>query len=83
MFDARREKSLTRSSIETGRQKVEAPGDQVSIRQALQAFLKFLHQFSVFVCSRRFPPIRSPFLRQAILGIELPIALLARGTPRQ
>src|SRR6266850_1808987 len=42
-------------------EKIEAPGISSQIRQALQSFLIFLHQFSAFSCSRRFPPIRSTF----------------------
>jgi len=34
--------------------------------------LNFLHQFSVFVCSRRFPPIRSPFYVKLSWGLNYP-----------
>src|SRR5229473_8229450 len=62
--------SIWRRCRKTGRpefgsalhQKDEAPERFFDLRQALHAFLQFLHQFSVFsFCSRRFPPIRSPF----------------------
>jgi hypothetical protein len=42
------------------------------IRQALQSLLKFLHQFSAFSCSRRFPPIRLPFCVKLSWGLNYP-----------
>ncbi len=33
---------------------------------------KFLHQFSAFFCSRRFPPIRSPFYVKLSWGLNYP-----------
>src|SRR6266850_201553 len=50
-------------------EKIEAPGISSQIRQALQSFLIFLHQFSAFSCSRRFPPIRSPFYVKLSWGL--------------
>ena len=55
--------------------KIEAPGISSQIRQALQSFLKFLHQFSAFSCSRRFPPIRSPFYVKLSWGLNNPSPL--------
>src|ERR1700730_13777985 len=52
--------------------KIETPGSSSQIRQALQAFLKFLHQFSAFSCSRRFPPFRSPFYVKLSWGLNYP-----------
>src|SRR5258708_8648236 len=83
MSDAGREKGVAAKLRGMRPQIDEALGSSFLSRQALQSFLKFLHQYSVFSCSRRFPPIRSPFSGQAILGIKQPIAPLARGTPRQ
>jgi hypothetical protein len=53
--------------------KDEAPERFFDLRQALHAFLQFLHQFSVFsFCSRRFPPIRSPFYVKLSWGLNYP-----------
>jgi len=54
--------------------RMKTPDRSFDLRQALQSFSKFLHQFSAFSCSRRFPPIARRFT-SSILGIELPIAL--------
>src|SRR5712692_10155322 len=53
----------------------EALGSSFLNRQALQALLKFLHQFSVFSCSRRFPPFRSPFYVKLSWGLNNPSPL--------
>src|SRR5713226_112453 len=53
--------------------KDEAPERFFDLRQALHAFLQYLHQFSVFtLCSRRFPPIRSPFYVKLSWGLNNP-----------
>jgi hypothetical protein len=42
-------------------------------RQALHPTYNFLHQFSVFsFCSRRFPPVRSPFYVKLSWGLNNP-----------
>jgi len=61
--------------------KLKPPGISSQIRQALQSFLIFLHQFSAFSCFQTFPSYPLARFTSAILGIELPIALLARETP--
>src|SRR5580693_10786050 len=43
----------------------------------------FLHQFSVFSLFQALPSFPLAVGRQAILGNELPSALVARGTPPQ